>query len=100
MKRSIWVLLVVLVGGCYASAPPGMTPDELAAEMDRAASDGVVTVEEAKNLADKAHVVAHTETDWGTIIGGVLAAAATAILGVKIVPTRMLQGPFDRPKST
>ena len=95
MKNLLLAASALSLASCTALGGP--TPDQVAKQVSDILADQVVSQEELDGL--KATITKVNDsaksTDWGSILGTVAGAALTAVLGVKILPTRALQGPFD-----
>jgi hypothetical protein len=88
MKRyllpfALAVLLTVAVAACKSSPP-------LEALVRQVVSDGVVTPAEVQSIQEQLP----SAFDWMGAMQ-VVGTIAGSILGVKLLPTRALQGPFD-----
>lgn len=87
--------LALLVTSC-AGPGQGPTAQVLLEAAQAAAADGVVTPEEQEVLAK----LVSPGVDWASsLVQGVLSIGG-ALLGVKVLPSRVFQGPFDSRPAT
>ncbi len=88
------LLVWALVAGC-ASAPSAADTARLAQTISAAVQDGVVTPLEVQGIQALLQSMQPPAIDWLGTIGTVAGSAVAALIGVKYLPTRVFQGPFD-----
>jgi hypothetical protein len=93
---SLWVLgwfgvltIFMALAGCQAAG--GATAQAVLEAAQSAAADGVITPDEQAALKQ----LVSPGVDWMASLGLIGGSVLSALLGVKILPTRVLQGPFD-----
>lgn len=89
------ILSAAFLASCGALGGP--TPDQVATQVADILADQVVSQDELEAL--KATLRASTEaaqqTDWATMLATAGGTVLASLLGVKLIPSKSLQGPFD-----
>jgi len=86
----------ILLPSCGSLGGP--TPDQVAAQVAEILADQVVTPDEleALKVTLRASTEAAQQTDWGALLATAGGTLLSTLLGVKLLPSRALLGPFDR----
>jgi len=87
----VLTLLALLLPGC-ADGPS--VQDQLVRALNDALRDGVVTEAEKSNLVALLAQSA-SQINWPLTLLTSAGSVASALLGVKFIPSRLFQGPFD-----